>query len=645
MAVNKSRKNNAYGFNSPLINVFPAPIASVRAPTTRDKAPVGTVWCDTVLDDVYILASIRDNAATWINSGGGGGVFANLTIDGFLTVGGVVTLNNLDADSVVFTNGASELTASSGLDGALIIGATGAAPDWGLLDSSDGSVVITNGANSIDLIVSGAAASTFPTDAGTAIPFLGATTITGGTNIATSGAGDVVTIDVDDAPTFAGLITGQDGITVTGGAASFTSDTNAGQDIYLHADGGANETIELFAEQGSTAASIFVHSDAGGVALESTGLANDNAITLTSTVGGVATVGALQVSLTSSENAVDAIFLQTTHAAGGIDINSGTGGITIDSTGAYSIDAAAASNVSVAGAGVDLTLSSAAGQLIMQAEEAANNALRMVSGVGGLDVDVALQMNLTSSQAAATAVRVYASNAAGGIDVDAGTNGITIDTTGALSLDSATASNFTVTGAADLTLASTAGRVIVNGEQAAANAVTILSAAGGLDVDVALQMNLNSNQAAATAVSINASGAGGGIGFTSNTGGFNVGTTGAMLMAGQVASEIGTTTNAVDMSVTATLGSVNVIGGEAATDAVLISANHATGGITLDAGVVPGIRITNGTQTAQILIGTGSPDTAVAGLQGSLFINVGGGASTILYVNTDGATAWSPLTA
>ncbi|MCF1193313.1 hypothetical protein LRR18_17120, partial [Mangrovimonas sp. AS39] len=75
--------------------------------------------------------------------------------------------------------------------------------------------------------------------------------------------------------------------------------------------------------------------------------------------------------------------------------------------------------------------------------------------------------------------------------------------TGAITMTSATASSFGTTGAGiDLTLSSASGRVVVNGEEAAADAVRILSAAGGLDVDVALQMNLTSSQNAVDAVRI-----------------------------------------------------------------------------------------------------------------------------------------------
>jgi hypothetical protein len=76
------------------------------------------------------------------------------------------------------------------------------------------------------------------------------------------------------------------------------------------------------------------------------------------------------------------------------------------------------------------------------------------------------------------AIQLNASDAAGGIDINAGTGGITIDTTAALSLDSATASNFTVTGAADLTLNSTAGAVNITSGEANLDSINITSAGG-----------------------------------------------------------------------------------------------------------------------------------------------------------------------
>lgn len=146
---------------------------------------------------------------------------------------------------------------------------------------------------------------------------------------------------------------------------------------------------------------------------------------------------------------------------------------------------------------------------------------------------------------------------------------ITIDTAAGVSIDAATASNFTVTGAsADLTLAGVGGSVNITSTENAANAIFIeadggtsetiyihsdqgtgvasiqldsdvggitlssglasadainlAASAGGVDVDGALQVNITSSQAAATAIALTASDAGGGITATVGTGDFNI---------------------------------------------------------------------------------------------------------------------------
>lgn len=134
----------------------------------------------------------------------------------------------------------------------------------------------------------------------------------------------------------------------------------------------------------------------------------------------------------------------------------------------------------------------------------------------------------------------------------------------------------------------------------------------------------------------------GGIFDVNATGAVTVDTAAGISLDGAAASNL-TVTGAFDLDVSSTAGSVNITGGEATTDAVLISASSATGGITLDAGVLPGVRITNGTQTAQIMVGTGDPN-GTAGLRGSIFLNVAGVADTILWVNVNGGTTWTALT-
>jgi hypothetical protein len=159
--------------------------------------------------------------------------------------------------------------------------------------------------------------------------------------------------------------------------------------------------------------------------------------------------------LTSTGTNSDAIRINSSNTSGGIDIDAGTGGATIDTTGGISLDSATTSNFTVTGTG-DLTLSTTAGSA-----------------------------NLIGGEAVVDAVRIFASDTSGGIDIDAGTGGATIDTTGGISLDSTTASNFTVTGSADLTLSTTAGSANLLAGEAASDAIRIFAsnASGGIDMD------------------------------------------------------------------------------------------------------------------------------------------------------------------
>ena len=105
-------------------------------------------------------------------------------------------------------------------------------------------------------------------------------------------------------------------------------------------------------------------------------------------------------------------------------------------------------------------------------------------------------------------------------------------------------------------------------------------------------------------------------------------------------STLGTSVNSVDIG--SDSGGVLISAGLASAEAIALSAGNAAGGILLDAGATPGVTISNGTQSAQFLVGTGVPSISAA--QGSLYMRVDGSStSTRLYINTDGATTWTNI--
>jgi len=199
--------------------------------------------------------------------------------------------------------------------------------------------------------------------------------------------------------------------------------------------------------------------------------------------------------------ALDAVTVDTSDASFQV---TGSNAFDVNVTGAISLDADAASNLNCSVG--DLTLHSEAGSVILQGAEAAADAVRIYASnaAGGIDVDCgsagfnflstgassiqtsagdlvldsqAASLVLDGGQAASDAVRIIASHTDGGIDVDAGTAGVNVLATGA-SIFKTTAGNLTVD--------SNAGQLILEGGVAAANAIHIntTDVAGGLDVDV-----------------------------------------------------------------------------------------------------------------------------------------------------------------
>jgi hypothetical protein len=288
-----------------------------------------------------------------------------------------------------------------------------------------------------------------------------------------------------------------------------------------------------------------------------------------------------------------------------LDMDAGAAGATLDTTGSFSVDGAGASNVSVTGA--DLTLSTiTTGALIATSaglwdlnaganldidvtgtydmlststfsidgtgasNVSATSGTLTISTITSGDVTVSAvsSVNVLGAEAAADAVRINASNVAGGIDVDAGTAGVLVDTTGSISLDAAVASNLT-TSSGDLTLSATGNSVVITGAEAAVDAVQI-----------------------------NASNGAGGIDVNAGTGGITVDTTAAL--------SLDSTGTASNLTLTATSGStatllIEVTNGGAGTGVLDINADDAitldstAAGISLDAATASNFTVSGAT--------------------------------------------------
>lgn len=457
------------------------------------------------------------------------GTFTDLTADG-----------TLDLDSTVAAHmtvtGAADLTLNSTAGSVVIAGGEAVADAVSIQAAAGGLDVDTalllslrssrNNASAIEMVAT--AGGIDITATGTAGEDVDITATGSSVNItATEDAADSIVISSTNGGidiTAAGAAAGEDiDITATGSSINLTSTENAALSIYLHANGGASETIRLRADQGTGVDSIDLLSDVGGVTI----------------TGGVASA--------------DAVNIVASDAAGGIDMDAGTAGIAADTSGAI-----VATSTKNAAASIYLRANGGTSETVkIHADQGTGVAsLDLLSDVGGI--------TLTAGVASADAINIVASNAAGGIDVDAGTNGVIVDTTGAISLDSAAASNFTVTGAFDLSLISSLGSVNVTAGEDAADAIVLSAGAGGIDilatgaagqdidvVNTGGSVNISATESAADSITI-----------VSTAGGIDI------LASGAAAGE--------DIDIVATGSSVNITSTEDVSDAIYIRANAGT---------------------------------------------------------------------
>lgn len=482
----------------------------------------------------------------------------------------------LDKTNINTTDGAFAVTGTSKVS----ITPTGAS----------GNVEITASANSFFKTSAGtldveaeAGALTLTGNSASLISDTTTATVTGATGVTIGSTANNVTVnasanfDVNASSAITMDANAASNFTVTGGG-NLTIDSTAGRSIV---DGGSTAANAVTIIASAAAGGVDIDAGTAGIDILATGgpfsidgqnvasnmslATNANAQDLTISVTG-ATDSSIVVD--SSGTGADAIKLSALAGTGGVDIDAGTGGIAVDTTGGISLDASAASNFTATGA-FDITVNSTAGSIIV-----------------------------TGGEAVVDAVKINASNAAGGLDLDAGTGGVTVDTTGGFSVDGATASNITLTGTADLTVNNTGGSLILQSNEAAIDAVRIYgsNAAGGIDMDAGTGGVTLDSQGA---VSIDA------VGVASN---FTLATSGAAqdLTIGLT----GTTDSSIILSST----------GTSSTDAIKVTATaggidiDATGQINIDTtDTTNGVYIATNTAGVPVTIGTATSSTIIAG--------------------------------
>lgn len=473
MSVKRIAVDYAYGLGDSLIPLAPLPIIANRDPETNDLAQLGTTWVNKVDSSVWVLASVTNNSANWTTSPASGiGAFTALVIN----------------------PGNVRLAA-------------------GNLTLSLGNLALTSG----NLNVGG--------------------DLTVGGTISFSGDIDFTSSSLIDV----------------------ISTLNAAPSILIEADGGTSEQVQLHSNQGTAANSILLVSDAGGITLDAA-LATDNAVVITSVVGGLNVDMGKQISLTSTEDTTDAIELVAT-----------VGGINITAAGAS--------------AGEDI----------------------VISAVGS-------SLRLAASESVSDAVALNATGAAGGVQINAGTGGIAIGNSATCTPigvgDFAPTASRTVTVAGGTVVtAAVTDRVDIAPDGATTNADSIKRVdvcSGNITTGQSL-VNINTGTAASGTSTVNIStGTGGG------TKAVNIGNadnlTAITISGSAIAQSAGSTfaLNAVGaLSLNSSADAINV-----GNNAVAQAINIGTGGAarTLTVGNVTGATAVN------INAGTGGFNVASAGI-------------------------------
>lgn len=134
----------SYGLKSAYVFAGYQPIVSQRAPTANDRAALGQTWVDVPNQDSYTLVAIVANAAVWMNTAGGAGVFTSLTVNpGPTAITGLFTLTSGAGNTANISNDASDhnvvLGSVTGISNTTIQAGSGI---LGLFPADTGDIVI-----------------------------------------------------------------------------------------------------------------------------------------------------------------------------------------------------------------------------------------------------------------------------------------------------------------------------------------------------------------------------------------------------------------------------------------------------------------------------------------------------------------------
>ena len=302
------------------------------------------------------------------------------------------------------------------------------------------------------------------------------------------------------AQTFNGALTvGTDGV---GHTVTFNSDT-AG-DTFVWSD-----TAEKLTITGTNAATALDVADGNVVIAD------------TLDVNGTVDIDVTTAAITGTAADLTAIVLVTSNAAGGIDIDTGTSGIDVDldATGPFAIDG---DLTAIGSAGADGGTADGDNDLLVAGDSEVDGIFDVD---GSVDADVTT-FNVTATQPDLTAMVLNASHADSGIDINSGTRGVDIDTTGEVSIDGGVVN----VGGGTPDTAAGDNDLYVTGDF---EVDTVVDLDGSVDADVTT-FNIAATAADITAIVLTTSNGSGGIDVNTGSGGVDIDTTGTVSIDGAV---------------------------------------------------------------------------------------------------------------
>ena len=326
-------------------------------------------------------------------------------------------------------------------------------------------------------------------------------------------------VDIQGDLDVAGTFTFTGDLNLTSASAIDITSTFNGPSIILTANGGANEQIYLHSEQGTTASSIKLTSDLGGVLVQGA-LNSSSAVVIdaTNAAGGVQVLAGTNGILLGASNGpisilsgTGAIGIGNDAAAHAITIGNGTGATSLtlaSGTGAINVGTNAVAHAitigNVTGAtAVDINAGSGGIGIA-----ALNSAVQITSGTGQMDIgsDAAATTINVGVAAAVKTVTVGSTNTTSTTQIQSGTGGLgLLATNGTLAISSGTGvMNISADGSATTVNISTANaaKTLTIGSVNAGSSTTLRSGAAGMTILSGTGAMAISSDAAATVVGI-----------------------------------------------------------------------------------------------------------------------------------------------